>query len=237
MSVPEDQTQTANKFRVVCATRETESRFAAHTALGRSLALFPYPFVELRLFSSNSTGLPKLYNIALREAASDPAILVFVHDDVQLLDFFWPNHVFQGLRAFDVIGLAGNKRRVPGQPAWRFTDDRLTRDEKENLSGVVAHGSSWPPQYVSYYGQPYQQVKLLDGLMLACRSETLLSRNIFFDEVFDFHFYDMDICRQAELHELRLGTWSISALHASDGRFDTPSWRAAYATYLAKWNT
>jgi hypothetical protein len=223
------------KFRVICATREAEKDFAASTALGRSLALLPYPFVELRLFASNATGLPKLYNIALREAESDPAILAFIHDDVQLLDFFWPNHVFQGLRAFDLIGLAGNKRRLPAQPAWRFKDDQLTRDDRENLSGIVAHGLRWPPDYVSYYGPPYQQVKLLDGLMMACRSETLLSKNIFFDETFDFHFYDLDLCRQAELHNLRLGTWSISALHSSDGRFGTPSWRAAYAKYLAKW--
>jgi hypothetical protein len=181
--------------------------------------------------------LPKLYNIALREAESDPAFLVFIHDDVQFLDFFWPDHVIQGLRVFDVIGLAGNKRRIPAQPAWRFKDDRLTRDDKENLSGIVAHGSSWPPEYVSYYGPPHQQVKLLDGVMIACRSETLLQRKIFFDEVFDFHFYDLDFCRQAELHDLRLGTWSISVLHASDGRFDTPGWKTSYAKYLAKWKS
>jgi hypothetical protein len=55
------------KFRFVCATRETQQQFA-NTALGRSLALFPFPFIELRLFPSNATGLPKLYNIALRES-------------------------------------------------------------------------------------------------------------------------------------------------------------------------
>jgi hypothetical protein len=225
------------KLRVICATRESREQFPVKTALGRSLALFPYPFIELRLFASNTEGLPKLYNIALREAESDPAFLIFIHDDVQLLDFFWPDHVIQGLRVFDVIGLAGNKRRIPAQPAWRFKDDRLTRDDKENLSGIVAHGSSWPPEYVSYYGPPHQQVKLLDGVMIACRSETLLQRKIFFDEVFDFHFYDLDFCRQAELHDLRLGTWSISALHASDGRFDTPGWKTSYAKYLAKWKS
>jgi len=225
------------KLRVICATRESQERFAIHTALGRSLALFPYPFIELRLFASNSEGLPKLYNIALREAESDPAVLVFIHDDVQLMDFFWPDRVAQGLRVFDVIGVAGNKRRGPAQPAWRFKDDQMTRDDRENLSGIVAHGAGWPPDYVSYYGPPQQEVKLLDGLMIACRSETLLQKNIFFDEQFDFHFYDLDLCRQAELHGLRLGTWSISALHASDGRFDTPSWKAACAKYLAKWRT
>jgi GT2 family glycosyltransferase len=225
------------KFRIVCATRESQQQFAAHTALGCSLALFPYPFVEVRLFPMNKTGLPTLYNIALREAATDPAILLFMHDDIYLFDFFWPNHVSEALRVFDVIGLAGNKRRVAAQPAWRFLDDKMTRDGRENLSGIVAHGSSWPPQYVSYYGPPYQRVKLLDGLLLACASETLLSRNITFDERFDFHFYDLDFCRQAELKDLRLGTCSMSVMHASDGHFGTPGWKAGYAEYLKKWQS
>jgi hypothetical protein len=226
-----------SKIRIVCATRQAEEHFSTNTALGRSMALFPYPFVELRLFPSNSTGLPTVYNIALREAAADPAILIFVHDDVYLFDFFWPNHIYEGLRAFDVIGLAGNKRRVAGQPAWRFLDEQLNRDDRVNLSGIVAHGVQWPPQYVSYYGPPYQQVKLLDGLLLACASETLLSNQITFDERFDFHFYDLDFCRQAELKNLRLGTCSVSVMHASDGRFGTPSWRAGYAEYLKKWRS
>jgi hypothetical protein len=39
---------------------------------------------------------------------------------------------------------------------------------------------------------------VLDGLLLAARSETLLSNQLTFDERFDFHFYNMDFCRQAE---------------------------------------
>lgn len=229
---------TANpKFRIVVATRVPEGEFAAGTALGRSLALFPFPFVEVRLFAANQTGLPALYNRALREAATDPAILVFVHDDVAFQDFFWPSHLVEGLRLFDVVGLAGNKRRVPGQPAWRFLNDRLEKDERSNLSGIVAHGKSWPPDYVSYYGPPYQAVKLLDGLLLAAPSEKLLASGLMFDERFNFHFYDLDFCRQAEVRSLTLGTCSVSVLHESDGRFGTPAWREAYARYLEKWGS
>jgi GT2 family glycosyltransferase len=225
------------KFRIVVATRVPESEFSAGTALGRSLAMFPYPFVELRLFAANRIGLPTLYNRALREAAADPAILVFVHDDVAFQDFFWPNHLVEALRLFDVVGLAGNTRRVPGQPAWRFLNDRLERDERAHLSGIVAHGKSWPPDYVSYFGPPYQRVKLLDGVLLAAQSEKLLASSVAFDERFDFHFYDLDFCRRAEQCGLTLGTCSVSVLHASDGEFGTPAWRAAYARYLEKWGS
>jgi GT2 family glycosyltransferase len=218
-------------FRFVCATRESAANFPARTALGRSLA--PYlrsPSVELKLFAENRAGLPRLYNQAIREAAARPAILIFIHDDVHLVDFFWGMHIVTGLRSFDMIGLAGNKRRVPRQPSWYYVDERFTRDAPENLSGIVAHGAGFPPGNLSYYGPPGQQVKLLDGLFLAVRSETLLANKIEFDERFDFHFYDMDFCRQAELRNLRLGTWTISVIHESGGNF-------ASERYLEKWQS
>ena len=131
------------KFRLVCATREPEERFHTHTALGRSLALLPYPFVEVRLFASNSAGLPKLYNIALREAASDPAILVFLHDDLNL------SRSVLAL-PFDRCAATVRHRRTCRQqaPGAQATGMVLYRtidgpsDDWTNLSGVVAHGSN-----------------------------------------------------------------------------------------------
>jgi GT2 family glycosyltransferase len=224
------------RVRLVCASRETASRFATGTALGRSLALYPSLY-ELRLFPENSLGLPTLYNTAIREAAADPAILVFIHDDIHLLDFYWPTRIVNGLAKFDIIGLAGNRRRVDGQPAWRFTDDKFSRDDREHLSGVVAHGRNWPADYISAYGLPGHEVKLLDGMMLAAQAETLLSHKVFFDERFDFHFYDLDFCRTAEQQGLRMGTWGISVMHESDGVFGSDSWHQGHAKYLAKWKS
>ena len=225
-------------FRFVCATRESAQQFPERTALGRSLS--PYlraPGVELKLFTDNRRGLPCLYNEAIREAAQHPAILIFVHDDVLLCDLFWAVHIATGLRHFDVLGLAGNVRRLPRQPSWYFIDDSGTRDVPGNLSGMVAHGKGFPPASIAAYGPPGRQVKLLDGLLLAVHSQTLLAKRIEFDERFDFHFYDMDFCRQAEARQLRLGTWPISVIHESDGNFDSPGWRAAYARYLEKWQS
>jgi hypothetical protein len=62
-------------------------------------------------------GLPIVYNRAIRESARDPATLIFIHDDLHLLDFYWPTRIVHGLAKFDVIGLAGNRRRVARQPA------------------------------------------------------------------------------------------------------------------------
>jgi hypothetical protein len=227
------------KFRVVTATRESQQGFFSNTALGRSLALTVpiHPNVEVRLFANNTAGLPAVYNIALRESASDPAILVFVHDDVYFCDFFWPNHILWGLATFDIIGVAGNRRRLPKQSAWNTVDDNRTWDDREQLSGVLAHGPTYPPDKLWIFGPPCQEVKLLDGVILAARSETLLAKNVGFDERFDFHFYDMDFCRQAESQKLRMGTWIVSLIHMSLGNSGSPSWKQAYATYLDKWNS
>jgi GT2 family glycosyltransferase len=225
------------KFRFVCATREPQEKFFTHTALGRSLALYNSygSLVQLRLFPGNSAGLPVLYNTALSEAAGDPAILIFAHDDVYLCDFFWPTQVLAGLGSFDIVGLAGNRRRTPRQPAWHMDTNRAW--DAGNLSGVVGSGKGFPPDQLNMYGPPCQQVKLLDGVMLIARSETLLSKQIRFDERFDFNFYDLDFCRQAEERGLRMGTWSISVVHESAGSFYGPSWDAGYAKYLEKWQS
>jgi GT2 family glycosyltransferase len=226
------------KFRFVCATRLTQEEFLATSPLGRSLSRFNYGgMVELRLFPSNSVGLPVLYNIALREALRDPAILMFVHDDIYLCDFFWPTHVLDGLARFDVIGVAGNRRRINNQPGWAFLDAEFTRDEHHNLSGIVGHGTGFPNSTLTFFGAPNQEVKLLDGVLLITRSDTLRSNGIEFDERFCFHFYDMDMCRQIEQRKLRMGTCSISVIHESDGAFGTPAWQREYSRYLEKWGS
>jgi Glycosyltransferase like family len=226
------------RFRLVCATRESLANFAENTSLGKSLRMCPYPRIELRLFPENTLGLPHVYNIAIEEAKKDPAILIFIHDDVELLDFFWPYHVLEGLKSFDVIGLAGNKRRIPGQPAWCFIETKTwTRDDKANLSGMVPWGSTWPPHGQGYFGPTCQPVKLLDGVLLACASETLVASGLAFDERFEFHFYDMDFCRQAERANLRMGTWSIALVHASNAPFGTPAWWDGYSRYIEKWQS
>jgi hypothetical protein len=224
-------------IKLVCATRASAEQFSTQTALGRSLSLYRWPFVELRLFPNNVAGLSQVYNTALRESVGNAAILVFAHDDVHLLDFFWPERVLEGLGKFDIIGLAGNKRRVSRQAGWMFLDDKLTRDAQENFSGVVAHGTGWPAQTICYYGPPGVEVKILDGLLMAAYSETLLSKGVHFDEMFDFHFYDVDFCRNAELHGLRMGTWPIQVMHESQGDFGTANWRRSYEKYLNKWQS
>jgi GT2 family glycosyltransferase len=224
------------KIRVVCASRAAQGEFFQTTALGRSW--MPYessPACELLIYPANTTALPEVYNHAIDAAVADPAILVFVHDDVYLCDFFWRGRVREAVERFDIIGVAGNRRRTPRQPSWLFTDLRFNWDAKEYLSGAIGHGLGFPCNNISVYGPSMQACKLLDGVMLCVESRKLHEHGLRFDASFPFHFYDLDFCRQAERKGLSMGTWPIAIIHESPGKFASPEWQEAYARYLEKY--
>lgn len=228
------------KIRFVCATRYSEEAFYTQAALGKSLALF-FPHYadqfELRLFAENERGLPSIYNEAIEETRDAPRILVFIHDDLFLTDLAWSTRMAESLTRFDIVGLAGNKSRIANQPSWAFVfgSKGLEWDKREHLSGTIAHGQSFPPDHIDFFGPAQQEVKLLDGVMLIAHSQTLIDTGLRFDPLFQFHFYDLDFCRQAELKGLTMGTWDISVVHQSGGGFGSESWQAGLSLYLHKW--
>ena len=113
-----------------------------------------------------------------------------MHDDLEILDFFWGDRIRKGLQAFDIVGLDGNTERSPFQPSWFFRevkDDGVTADEPEFLSGAVGqldegNGNS----VISHYGEIERKCKLLNGLLLAAERETLIKSNTRFDDQFTF---------------------------------------------------
>ncbi|CAG9274072.1 glycosyltransferase [Paraburkholderia unamae] len=226
------------RVRLVCATRGSQAQFMTETALGRSLRLYGASGreddVDIRLTINNTQGLPAIYNAAIEAAATDPAILVFIHDDVWLADFFWQARIHGAVDHFDVVGIAGNTRRVPGQPAWHSTTLAFEPDT-DHLSGSLGRGRGMPCDEVKLYGPSEQACKLLDGLMLIADSETLLASGVRFDERFAFDFHDLDFCRQAELAGLRMGTWALSVIHEGGRRYGTAAWHEGYNRYLRKY--
>ena len=223
-------------IRIVCATRVSRQEFFVSTALGQSLQVYQnFLPLELDLYESNTRGLSEVFNQSIDRTHDQPVPMMFVHDDVYLNDFYWYDYVLQGLAKFHLIGVAGNRRRVPGQVSWAFVNDQGVWDSSEHLSGVVAHGHGFPSSRLSVYGPSGQPCKLLDGMLLAANSQTFHTHGIRFDIRFDFHFYDMDLCRQFEMKGLSMGTWSISVIHQSEGAIWTPAWQRARALYQDKY--
>ena len=218
----------------ISATRATETEFWTRTALGVSLQrLGRNGKHDASIAFGNRRGLPDVYNARI-EAAEADRMLVFVHDDVWLPDFFLHEHLSAALDAFDVVGVAGCTTRQPKQAGWAFLDGTFRPIAGRDSSGAIAHGKN-PFGAISYFGPSPQACQLLDGVFLAARAGRLREAGVRFDPRYRFHFYDIDFCRTARERGLRVGTWPISLVHQSEGGFDTPDWHAAYADYLAKW--
>jgi len=219
---------------LVCATRLSADEFWGRGALGLSLRRMAHDGrLKPHVFFENRRGLPALYNERIAAPDASP-VLVFIHDDVWLDDFFFFEHVLAALNAFDVVGVAGNKRRAPGQPSWAFPTTAFAWDDRANLSGAVAHGQG-PFGQISAFGPVPAACELLDGVLLAARRDVLRERQVGFDERFNFHFYDMDFCRSARAAGLRLGTWPVAVTHQSEGGFGSNGWIESYKAYIAKW--
>lgn len=220
-------------IEIISATRLSEADFWAKSPLGLSLQRLHDKRLVPRLTFSNGQGLPQIYNAGIL-AQSDSDLLVFVHDDVWIEDFYFSGRVAEGLQAFDVIGVAGNRRRLPNQASWVYVNADLAVDDRANLSGAVAHGEM-PFGAISSFGAVPASCELLDGVFLAARRSVLANSGVLFDPQFDFHFYDMDFCRSARKQGLRLGTWPICLTHQSLGDFRSDRWRARYRAYIEKW--
>lgn len=221
-------------IEIISATRLSEPEFWNKSALGLSLRRLED---DTRLVShityENRRGLPEVYNARIH-ALDDHDLLVFIHDDVWIDDYFLADRIIDGLNKYDVIGVAGNRRREPGQPVWAFADDKFIWD-MSSLSGRVAHGD-FPFGSVSIFGDAPAECELLDGVLIAAKKSRLRDTGVRFDPRFDFHFYDMDFCRSAKEKDLVLGTWPICITHQSGGAVG-PLWSEKRRLYLEKWKT
>lgn len=231
LEVPRDP-----KIHLVAATKLREEAFWSQSLLGRSLEKWrDNDSLTWTISFENRKGLPRVYNESI-ERQTHADVMVFMHDDVWLADQEWIEKVGDALRTFDVVGVAGNKRRQPGQSSWAFRPWNQTgfHWDRPHLSGRIAHGTDEAHE-VDEFGPAPASCELLDGVFLAINARVLRETGISFDARYSFHFYDLDFCRSARRMGLLLGTWPIELIHASAGSFGSPSWLGMWAHYKAKW--
>ncbi len=217
---------------LVAATRLDEDAFWRDSLLGRSLVRPVHAGYGRCITTANRSALALAYNRVL-EQAPDEAIVVFCHDDVWLGEESLTQALDLALQRFDLVGVAGNRRRFDGQQGWWLQADGSSWDGP-NLVGALRHGSPEAAERQPYGPSP-AAAALLDGVFLAGRVAVLRRAGLRFDPQFPFHFYDLDLCRSAEQAGLRLGVWPLDLIHASAGAAFTPSWKAALFFYRRKW--
>ena len=143
-----------------------------------------------------------------------------------------------------MIGVAGNRRRLPAQVAWYLRPEASANPAQPeqhvwdvgSLAGAIAHGADPAQASVSEYGPAPAPARLIDGVFIAARAGRLRQTGVRFDPQLGFHFYDLDFCRAAERAGLRIGVWPIALTHASSGAsIQSQAWEQSMRRYLEKW--
>jgi GT2 family glycosyltransferase len=208
---------------VVCSVDETKRR-RIREHYEQRLAGRRFEIVQI----PDARSLSEAYNRGF--ARSSGEVVVFSHDDIEILSDDFAARLLAHLEASDLLGVAGTTRLAG--PRW-------TRAGWPRLRGCVAHRSSAPgtrPLYIECFGPPRAAggVQALDGLFLAARRD--VCRAVPFDEAaFDgFHLYDLDFSYRACLEGCRLAVaWDLLLLHESSGQFDA-AWRGYADRFMAK---
>ncbi|MDD2545794.1 MAG: glycosyltransferase [Burkholderiaceae bacterium] len=222
-------------IEIVSATRLGPDAFWRESPLGQSLLrMNKDKRIKAWIAFENTTGLSTLYNLRLN-AAEGAEVLLFVHDDVWIDDFFIADHALEASKRYDLFGVVGNRRCAPLQPSWAFTDTAGTWDEATHLHGAIAYGQG-PGSQLDVFGTSPADCQILDGVLLGVKKSALNARGVAFDEQFQFHFYDVDLCATARHNGLRIGVWPIAITHQSEGGFNA-DWRTSYQRFCAKWHT
>ena len=160
-------------------------------------------------------------------AQSRHPLVVFSHDDVELLGADPFGAIAAALASHDVVGLAG---------AARVTGPAIGWAGHPHLHGWIAY-----PVHGGYDATAYSLasgvvggMQGLDGLFFAARREAV-ARTGFDATTFDgFHFYDMDFTYRAHRAGLRLAvTTDVAAIHASQGHFGA-EWQRQAMRFVEK---
>ncbi|HEV3238818.1 MAG TPA: glycosyltransferase [Casimicrobiaceae bacterium] len=205
---------------VVCS--DDDAQFAAMAAsYERALGTWPHAVVRI----SGATSLAEGYTRGGAAAKGD--IIVFSHDDVEILATDFGPRLLRRLAECDVLGIAGATRATA--PAWAFA------------GWPFLHGSVIYPDATGYRVTVYSRVaplargiRVMDGVFLAMRRE--VAQRVGWDaQTCDgFHGYDVDFTLRAAQAGLRLAVASdLGVVHRSYGSFDA-LWEATAHKLIAR---
>jgi len=192
---------------VVCSN--DEQQFAAMAA-GYERALTGWTHELVRI--ADASSLAEGYTRGLAAATGD--LIIFSHDDVELLAADFGARLFRRLAECDVLGVAGATRA--SGPAWSFAG-------WPHLHGSVIYpdGSGYRVTVYSRIAPLARGIRVMDGVLLAMRRETALAIGFDAKTCDGFHGYDLDFTLRAAKAGLRLAVATdLGLVHRSYGSFD-----------------
>ena len=221
------------KFKFVIATKKSDgTRLPVHDFLDN--VKHDGIDVELDIHYGNTSGLPKLYNKAI-DNSTDFDFIAFIHDDVWINDVFFFDKVINS--KFDVIGAVGGC--YWGVPKGFPIDEKpliwTTATCGRGASGFMNHDLKNGYFLPSSYGIAPKPTSTLDGSIIIFARKAIQS-GLRWDEQFNFHFYDMDICFSAHILGLNIGTANLLLTHESvGGSVVQPEFMESQRKFIAKW--
>jgi len=162
----------------------------------------------------DARSLAEGYNRGIDRARGD--VLVFSHDDIEILTPDFAARLDGHLHSHDVIGVAGTTRLVGG--GWYFAGHPY-----DYMLVITPHPETGQPTMVIEGGGPLvvPGIQALDGVFMATRSS--VAQALRFDAgTFDhFHLYDLDFSYRACVSGLRLAVCrDLVLIHHSHGSYD-----------------
>lgn len=185
--------------------------------------------IDINIIPNNTTGLPTVYNKVLKDPANKGKIALFVHDDVELEDLFLLEKLLNS--PYSVTGVAGAKtfNKSVATAAWHLA---APRTDYVGEAGHTHNGNVW----TTVFGPTKSRALTLDGVFLACRVDDLVAKEVFFDEDFNFHFYDITFCLNANKKNVTCGVLPIRIVHHGLGdSMNSEEWKKSNELFKQKY--
>ena len=216
---------------IICSRSQSEALSVRRNLLGTA----KYPnSLEIIILDNRekNEGLCTVYNQGIAKAHG--RILVFMHEDVWMMEKDWDTVLlkkFRELPEIQILGVAGSAYLVDYPYAlWAAAGIPWT-------FGKIVHLEEKKDEFcLSLYNDRDgdQEVVVVDGLWFAAK-KTLFEKCRFDEQTFTkFHFYDLDICMQALEFGKIYVTADIRVLHKSMGTFKE-EWKEWSNIFIKKW--
>ena len=207
---------------IICSIDETRFQRVS-TQYHRLLEAVPHEIIGIH----DAPSLCQGYNRGVKQSKGD--ILIFSHDDVEILTPDFAARLIASLDRHDLIGVVG-ATFLSGATwfgcGWPYLRGQVGVPA-ESGTGTVAN-------FFGLYGASTEGVQVMDGFFLATRRS--LALQLSFDEkTFDgWHLYDIDFSFSAHLKGFRCAVANDQVMiHQSRGKFDE-KWNFYQDRFLKK---
>ena len=210
-------------FSFVICSIDPKKFAAVSNTIARRFARHDHELIRINDASSLCDG----YTRGLARTRGD--VVVFCHDDIDLVAPDAADRLARHLTHHDVVGVAGTTRVTGPAVFW---------SGHPHIHGWMTHRLPGESDYEASFSSAATPVvggmQAIDGVLMACRRDVALA--VGFDEAtFDgFHLYDLDFSYRAHLAGHRLAVaCDLGIVHASKGRFDQ-AWETYAKRFRAK---